>query len=147
MDWEDNLVEDDAGIMAAMRNSRRLAILGIKPDSMPEQPAQYVPAYLAKVGYDVVPVPVYYPEVTEILGLPVTRDLKQTGPVDMIVVFRRSKDIPPHVGDMIAVKPKYVWFQLGIRNDQAAEQLARAGIKVIQDRCTMVEHGRSNSRS
>ena len=142
MSWEDNLIEDAAGIAEAMRVSRRLAILGIKPDTMPDQPAQYVPAYLLRAGYEIVPVPVYYPEVTEILGLPVVRDLKRVGPVDMIVVFRRPGDVPQHVPDMIAVKPKYVWFQLGIRNAEAAEQLARAGIKVIQDRCTMVEHGR-----
>jgi len=142
LSWEDNLIEDAAGIAEAMRVSRRLAILGIKPDTMPDQPAQYVPAYLLRAGYEIVPVPVYYPEVTEILGLPVVRDLKRVGPVDMIVVFRRPGDVPQHVPDMIAVKPKYVWFQLGIRNAEAAEQLARAGIKVIQDRCTMVEHGR-----
>jgi len=142
MGWEGNLIEDSAGVLAAMADSRRLAILGIKPDNMPEQPAQYVPAYLARVGYDVVPVPVYYPDVTEILGKPVIRDLKRVGPVDMIVVFRRPQDIPPHVEDIIAVAPRYVWFQLGIRNDEAAAALARAGIKVIQDRCTMVEHRR-----
>ncbi len=58
----------------------------------------------------------------------------------MINVFRRPSDIDQHVDDMIAAKPKVVWFQLGIRNDAAAEKLARAGIKVVQDRCLMVEH-------
>ena len=50
---------------------------------------------------------------------------------------------PPHVDDILAKKPKSVWFQLGIRNDDAAERLARAGIDVVQDRCLMVELGRS----
>lgn len=143
MDWKRNLIEDDAAVGQAMLECRRLAILGIKPETLSQQPAYYVPAYLAKAGYEIVPVPVYYPEVTEILGKPVIRDLRKAGPVDMIVVFRRPNDIPPHVPDMIAVKPKYVWFQLGIRNDEAAEQLAREGIQVIQDRCTMVEHRRA----
>jgi predicted CoA-binding protein len=58
----------------------------------------------------------------------------------MVNVFRRSQDIPPHVEDIIAKRPRSVWFQSGIRNDRAAEQLARAGIKVVQDRCLMVEH-------
>ena len=61
------------------------------------------------------------------------------GPVDMVDVFRRPKDIDAHVDDIIAKKPKSVWFQLGIRNDAAAEKLARAGIDVVQDRCLMVE--------
>jgi predicted CoA-binding protein len=86
------------------------------------------------------PVPVYYPDVTEILGTPVFRRLADIGrPIDMVNVFRRSHDIPPHVDDILAVQPKSVWFQLGIRNDEAAETLARAGIKVVQDRCLMVE--------
>jgi uncharacterized protein len=57
----------------------------------------------------------------------------------MVNVFRRAEDIPPHLDDIIAKKPKSVWFQLGIRNDAAAEKLARAGIDVVQDRCLLVE--------
>jgi predicted CoA-binding protein len=87
-----------------------------------------------------VPVPVYYPDATEILGEKVYRRVADVpGEVDMVNVFRRSNDVPPHVDDIIAKKPKAVWFQLGIRNDRAAEQLAKAGIDVIQDRCLMVE--------
>ena len=85
-------------------------------------------------------VPVYYPDVTQILGKPVFRKLVEIGrPVDMVNVFRRPTDIPPHVDDILAIKPKSVWFQLGIRNDEAAERFARAGIDVVQDRCLMVE--------
>jgi hypothetical protein len=61
------------------------------------------------------------------------------GPVDLVDVFRRPKDIPQHVDDIIAKRPRAVWFQLGIRNDEAAERLAREGIDVVQDRCLMVE--------
>ena len=112
--------------------------LGIKPDET--QPAYYVPAYAKRVGLQVVPVPVYYPDATEILGEPVYRNVSDIpGDVDMVNVFRRPRDIPPHVDDLIAKRPKSVWFQLGIRNDEAAERLARAGIDVIQDRCLMVE--------
>ena len=85
-------------------------------------------------------MPVYYPEVTEILGLPVYRTLSAVpGDIDMVNVFRRSRDVLPHVDDIIAKKPKSVWMQLGIRNDVAAERFARAGIDVVQDRCLMVE--------
>jgi predicted CoA-binding protein len=94
-------------------------------------------------GFEIIPVPVYYPQVTEILGKKVYRKLTDFGrPIDMVNVFRRPKDIPPHVDEIIAAKPKSVWFQLGIRNDEAAQRLAEAGIKVVQDRCLMVEEGR-----
>jgi len=142
-DWKGNLIEDSAGIAQVIRETRTIAVLGIKPESHADQAGYYVPAHMAGAGYDVIPVPVYYPEVTEILGKPVVRKLADIGrPVDMVNVFRRPSDIPPHVDDILAAKPKSVWFQLGIRNDEAAEQLARAGIKVVQDRCLMVEESR-----
>lgn len=142
-DWQNNLIKDNAGIEAVLRDTRTIAVLGIKPESHADQAAHYVPAAMLEDGYEIIPVPVYYPEVTEILGRPVFRRLADVGrPIDMVNVFRRPNDIPPHVDDILAVKPKSVWFQLGIRNDAAAEQLARAGIKVVQDRCLMVEAGR-----
>ena len=138
--WRDRLIEDTPGVRKALLESRRLAVLGIKPETHAGQPAHYVPAALKRAGWEIVPVPVYYPQVTEILGQPVYRKVAEVpGPVDMVVVFRRPGDIAPHVEDLIAAAPRYVWFQLGIRNEEAAEQLARAGIGVIQDRCTMVE--------
>ena len=138
MSWRSHLIDDDAGIERVLRETRRVAVLGIKIE--PARPAYYVAAYAQRAGLDVVPVPVYYPDVTEILGQPVFRRLVDIpGQVDMIDVFRRPKDIPAHVDDILAKGPRSVWFQLGIRNDQAAEQLARAGIDVVQDRCLMVE--------
>lgn len=96
-----------------------------------------------RAGYEIIPVPTYFPDVTEIMGKRVYRTLAEIGrPIDMVNVFRRPGDIPPHVDDILAAKPKYVWFQLGIRNDEAAQKLAEAGIKVVQDRCLMVEQGR-----
>jgi predicted CoA-binding protein len=142
-DWKTNLINDNAGIETLLRETKTIAVLGIKPESHAGQAAFYVPAHMAEAGYDVIPVPVYYPEVTEILGRPVFRNLAGIGrPIDMVNVFRRPSDIPPHVDDIIACKPKSVWFQLGIRNDEAAKTLAEAGIKVVQDRCLMVEEGR-----
>lgn len=140
-DASSNLIDDDASIGEMLRDTKTIAVLGIKPSSKSNQPAHYVPKYMASVGYDVIPVPVYYPEVEEILGKPVHRSLTAIdGSIDLVNVFRKSEDIPQHVDDIIRVKPKYVWFQLGIRNDGAAKALAEAGIKVVQDRCIMVEH-------
>ena len=138
--WRTHLVDDDAGIARLLERTRRIAVLGIKTADASGQPAYYVPLYAQRAGYEIVPVPVYYPEVIEILGQPVFRRVADIGePVDMVNVFRRPKDIPAHVDDIIAAKPASVWFQLGIRNDAAAEQLARAGIDVVQDRCLLVE--------
>jgi predicted CoA-binding protein len=137
--WRSHLIEDPAGIRAVLESTRRIAVLGIKTaESM--QPAHYVPEYAQRAGYEIVPVPVYYPDVTEILGEPVHRTVSAIpGEVDMVNVFRRPRDIPAHLDDIIAKRPRVVWFQLGIRNDEAAERLAREGIDVIQDACLLVE--------
>jgi predicted CoA-binding protein len=138
-DWQSHLIETDAGIRKVLEDTHRIAVLGIKTEES-GQPAYYVPEYAHHAGYEIVPVPIYYPDCTEILGQKVYRTVSAIpGSVDMVDVFRRPKDIPAHVDDIIAKKPKSVWFQLGIRNDEAAEQLAKAGIDVVQDRCLMVE--------
>jgi predicted CoA-binding protein len=140
--WRAHLLDSDAELRALLARTRTIAVLGIKtPES--GQPAYYVPRAMQQAGYDIVPVPVYYPELTELLGRPVYRRLADVPiPIDMVNVFRRPGDIPPHVDDILAAKPRSVWLQLGIRNDRVAEQLARAGIDVVQDRCLMVEERR-----
>ena len=147
MSWEQNLVEDEVGVERVVQGARRVAVLGIKTEQQSGQPAFYVADYLARAGVDVVPVPVYYPDVTHILGKPVFRRLADVpGEVDLVDVFRRPQDIDAHVDDIIAKKPKAVWFQSGIRNDAAAQKLAKAGIQVVQDRCLMVDHRRYGKR-
>jgi predicted CoA-binding protein len=136
--WRDHLIESPAQIKTLLETTKRIAVLGIKPD--PEQPAHYVPEYAEHAGYEIIPVPVYYKDLTEMMGKPVYRKLSDIpGEIDMVNVFRRPNDIPQHVDDIIAKKPGSVWFQLGIRNDDAAEKLARAGIDVVQDHCLLVE--------
>lgn len=141
--WRDNLVTTEEGIADVLRETRRVAVLGIKTEAQAGQAAFYVPEYLSNAGLDVVPVPVYYPDVTEILGRKVYRTVAAIPePVDLVNIFRRSQDVPPHVDDILAARPKAVWMQSGIRNDEAARRLAEAGIRVVQDRCLMVEHRR-----
>jgi uncharacterized protein len=136
--WRGHLLERPEQIKRLLENTNRIAVLGIKPD--PAQPAHYVPDYAQRAGYEIVPVPVYYPELTDMLGAKVYRKLSDIpGEIDMVNVFRRPKDIPAHIDDIIAKKPRSVWFQLGITNDEAAETLARAGIDVVQDHCLLVE--------
>lgn len=136
--WRDHLIETPGRIKELLESTHRIAVLGIKLDE--GQPAYYVPEYAEQAGYEIVPVPVYYKDLTEMMGKKVYRKIADVpGDIDMVNVFRRPNDIPPHVDDIIAKKPKSVWFQLGIRNDEAAEKLAKAGIDVVQDHCLLVE--------
>ena len=137
-EWRRHIVEDREGITRVLDATRRVAVLGIKVE--PDRPAHFVPAYVQEAGIEIVPVPVYYPEVTEILGQRVYRTIADVpGDIDLVNVFRRIRDVPPHVDDILAKMPKAVWMQSGIRNDAAAERLAQAGIDVVQDHCLMVE--------
>jgi predicted CoA-binding protein len=142
-DWRDNLITSPEDVARVVRENKRIAVLGIKTEAQRDQPAFYVPEYMARAGYDIVPVPVYFPDATETLGRPDYRTVSAVpAPVEMVNVFRRPRDIPPHVEDILAARPRVVWLQLGIRHDEAAETLARSGIQVVQDRCLLVEHRR-----
>lgn len=137
------LLEDEADIATLVNGLKRVAVLGIKTEAHRGQPAFYVAEYVQRAGIEVVPVPVYYPDVTEILGQPVYRTIAAIpGELDLVDVFRRPQDIDQHLEDLIAKHPRAVWFQLGIRNDLAAERLLAAGIDVVQDRCLLVDHRR-----
>ena len=141
MAWQENLIDDGPALRDLLTTTKSIAVLGIKTEAQSYQPAFYVPRYLQSAGFQIIPVPVYYPEVTVILGQQVYRSLQAIPfPVDLVNIFRRHKDLEPHVGDILACRPKGVWMQSGIRHDRVAETLAKAGIKVVQDRCLMVDH-------
>ncbi|HEX4853682.1 CoA-binding protein [Arenimonas sp.] len=137
------LITQDPDLRALLSRVRRIAVLGIKTEAQRGQPAIEVPRYLERVGFDVVPVPVYYPEVESILRRPVFRRLADVpGEIDLVNVFRKSKDLAAHLDDLLAKRPSAVWLQSGIRDDAFAEALLAAGIDVVQDRCLMVDHRR-----
>ncbi len=139
-EWRSHLLEHASQLAGVLSSVRRIAVIGIKP-AMVGGPAYYVPEYLQRVGYEIVPVPVYYADITEILGATVHRSLRTvTPPADMILLFRKSADVAQHLEEMLAAKPRVVWMQQGIQDARVAEALARAGIDVVQDRCAMVEH-------
>ncbi len=143
MDWQANILTDDAAIRQLLAGVSTVAVVGIKTEAQATQPAFYVPQYLDSAGLEVVPVPVYYPEATQILGHKVYRSLIEIPiEIDLVNLFRRPADVPGHLDDILAKKPRAVWMQLGIQHDETAEKLARAGIKVVQNRCLMVEHRR-----
>ena len=138
-DWRSHLLETEEDITALLERVQSVAVLGIKPPES-RAPAHFVPEYAQRAGFSIIPVPVYYPEHETMLGEPVYRSLAGIGGrVDLVDVFRRPQDIPAHVDDLLAARPRAVWFQTGIRHDAVAEQLAKSGIDVVQDRCLMVE--------
>ena len=140
-DWRANLIDDDEGLARILREGRRVAVLGLKVGA--GEPAYYVPAYLQAHGYEIAAV---NPTLAgrEVLGVRVASALADLEGADVIDVFRRPEFLPGHAAEILALawRPAVVWFQLGIRHDGAAERLARAGIRVVQDRCMMPEHRR-----
>ena len=137
------LIEHHREVDRLLADTRRIAVLGIKPESRASQPAHMVPAYLHRNGFDIIPVPVYYPDVTDILGKPVYRSVREIpGSIDVVDVFRKPEHLMPHLDDLIAARPRAVWLQSGIRHDGFSDALRDAGIDVIQDQCMLIEHRR-----
>ena len=133
---------NDARIREILTGSPTIAVLGIHHE--PEKAAFYVPEYLHDEGYRILGVNPRFTDQT-LFGVPVRATLAELDePVDLVDVFRRAEDIPAHVEDILAMKPrpKVVWFQLGIKNDDAAKILEAAGITVVQNRCTLADHQR-----
>jgi predicted CoA-binding protein len=143
MNWNQYLLTTPDRIEALLAGLRRVAVLGIRSEQFAQRPAHYVAAALQRMGLEIVPVPVYERELPTILGQRCYHQLVDIpGAIDLVDVFRRAEDIPPHLPDLIAKRPAAVWFQTGIHHAAAAEQLARAGIAVVQNDCLMVEYRR-----
>jgi len=143
MTWKDNILDDDEGIRRLLNETKRIAVLGMRSELYSDRPAHFVPAYLVRAGLEVIPVPVYEPEVTTMLGQKVYRSLVEVpGKIDLVDMFRRSEHLNGHLEDILAARPTAVWTQMGIYDESFGERLAKEGIKVVQDRCLMVEHRR-----
>jgi hypothetical protein len=133
---------NDARLREILTGSPTVAVLGVH--KQPEKAAYYVPEYLHDEGYRVIGV---NPEFTTetLFGEKVRATLSEIQePIDLVDVFRRPEHIPQHIEDILAMepRPKVVWFQLGIKNDEAAKVLEDNGILVIQNRCTLADHQR-----
>ncbi len=117
-----------------LRTARVIAVLGIKPESRRQLDAHQIPLYLQKVGYEILPVPTRYADVSEILGVPVSRRLTEIRTkIDVLSVFVKPEELAALVGDVIAVRPAVVWFQSGLLRPSFAQSLAEAGIPVAED--------------
>jgi uncharacterized protein len=130
---------DRAAIAEILRTSRRIAVVGLSPK--PERPSHGVAAYLQRAGYTIIPV---RPAGSTILGEPVHPNLRAAaaaaGTIDIVNVFRRSEFVPALLDDLLAIRPRLVWLQVGIRDDPTAERLEAEGIPVVMDRCLAVDH-------
>lgn len=129
---------DGARIEEILRSSRRIAVVGLSPK--PQRPSHGVAAYLQRAGYTIIPV---RPTGTVILGEPVQPDLAaaaKTGPIDIVNIFRRSEFVPALLDDLLAIRPRLVWMQVGIRDDATARRLEAEGIAVVMNSCLAVEH-------
>jgi uncharacterized protein len=127
-------------VKTVLETTRRIAVIGVS--ASPEKPAHYVPEYMLENGYEIVPVNASMAG-QDMFGQTVRSSLSEIeGAVDMVDMFRRSEHLDGHLEDILAMnpRPKFVWLQLGIRNDEFAAQLEAVGIEVIQDRCLMADH-------
>ncbi|KAK9830296.1 hypothetical protein WJX72_010855 [[Myrmecia] bisecta] len=139
-DWRKNLLTDPLQAIKLAGSAKRVAVLGIKTEAKAEQPAFFVPQYLQADGVEIIPVPVFFPEATHILGQPVFRRVEDVpGSIDILDVFRKPADLAQHMDDILAKHPKAVWLQSGIRNAEVEERLAQQGILVVADRCLKVD--------
>jgi uncharacterized protein len=121
-----------------LKESHRIAVVGLS--RKPDRPSHRVAAYLQRVGYEIVPV---HPVLGVTLGQQVYPDLRSAaaaGPLDIVDIFRRSEYIPALLDDLLAVRPRLVWLQLGIDHPETVRRLEEAGIDVVVNRCLAVDH-------
>jgi predicted CoA-binding protein len=132
--------ESDDALREILERVHTIAVVGIKDREAED--AYRVPRYLQQQGYRIVPV---NPKLQRVLGEPAFARLADLpDPVDLVDVFRAPEFLPAHADEILALprRPLAVWLQLGIRHDTAAERLRAAGIRVVQDRCILIEHRR-----
>jgi len=136
--WRANLVNDDAGIKEILQQAKRIAVIGAK--NQPGAAAYYVPNLMHQEGYEIIPV---NPSIDRAFGMDAYDSLAEVpGEVDIVQIFRRPEFVRGHAEEALAKRPRVFWTQSGIVDWDSAELLAKAGIKVVMDRCMMVDHQR-----
>jgi predicted CoA-binding protein len=133
------MTDDRARLGPLLREARTIAVVGLSPN--PSRPSHEVAAYLQEAGYRIVPV---RPGVTSVLGERAFPSLAaaacEAGPLDVVNIFRRSEHLPALAEALLAIRPRLVWMQVGVRDEPTAARLEAAGIPVVMDRCLMVDH-------
>jgi hypothetical protein len=133
------VTDERATLGSILRAARTIAVVGLSPT--PSRPSHFVAEYLQRAGYRIVPV---RPGIDSILGEPAYPDLRtaadRAGPFEVIDIFRRSEFVAELAGDLLALRPRLVWMQVGVRDEATARRLEAAGITVVMDRCLMEDH-------
>jgi hypothetical protein len=137
------LIETALGRLDILKRYKNIAVVGLS--SNPYRPSHFAAIYLISEGYNVIPV---NPRETEILGrkcypsVTVAAAELGDGFIEVVDVFRASKDVPPIAKEAIAIKAKVLWLQLGVVNEDAALEAINGGLDVVMDRCMKIEHAR-----
>ena len=138
----DNFASSSDAIAGVLRETKTIAVVGLS--SNPARPSFEVAQYMQSVGYRIIPV---NPNEREVLGEKAYARLEDIPePIDMVDVFRRAEEVPAVADSAIALKPKFLWLQLGIENSAAAEAARSAGLLVVEDACLLVEHKKRRRR-
>ncbi|MGH8914995.1 MAG: CoA-binding protein [Acidimicrobiia bacterium] len=138
------LVHDATALerLQIIQNARTVALVGVSAN--PLRSSNFVAAYLVRTNLEMYPVNPMYDEILGLKSYPSLADLPVVP--DIVDVFRRRDELPGVVEDAIAIGAKVVWFQLGLRHDEAAAKATDAGLTVVQDRCLKIEHARFSGR-
>ena len=125
-----------ASIRRILMDSKTIAVVGLSPK--PHRPSNQVARYLMEAGYTIIPV---NPGQDSVLGMPCYPNLRSIPTsVDLVDIFRRSEAVMPIVEEAIEIGAKYIWMQEGIVNREAAARAEAAGLAVVMDRCTKIDH-------
>lgn len=125
-------------IKRILSENKTIAVVGLSPKW--NRPSHFAAKYMKEHGYKIIPV---NPGYDEILGEKCYKSLLDIPePVDIVDIFRRSKDVPPIVDDAIKIGAKVVWMQLTVVNEEAAQKARNAGLEVVMNRCVKIEYGR-----
>ena len=125
-----------------IQSARSVALVGVSAN--PLRSSNFVASYLVRTDLDMYPVNPMYDEILGLRTYPSLADLPVVP--DIVDVFRRRDELPNVVEEAIAIGAKVVWFQLGLRHDEAAARAMEAGLQVVQDRCLKIEHARFSGK-
>lgn len=126
-----------------LQHHRTVAVVGLSPRS--HRDSYEVAEYMQRQGWRIIPVNPAA-QVAEILGekvYPTLLEAAKAEKIDLVDVFRRSEDVPPVADEAIQIGAKGLWLQLGIEHAASADKARAAGLKVVQDKCLLVEHRRA----
>ncbi len=129
---------DNQPVDKILRTAKTIAVVGFS--SRQSRAGYYVPAYLKQHGYRIIPVNPFLEEGLDEKAYASLADIPE--PVDLVLIFQRSENVPPFVDQAIEIGANAVWMQLGIAHADAAAAARAAGLDVVQDACMLVEHRR-----